>query len=253
MLCSIRYPSTTAQECARSASPARGAIATFVQQLKSDSKADLGIYWVAEILAVRGHNMASRIAVSLSLVLVLIVGVNAFGQTVALPQPVAVAKDAEGKVVTQVSGVTFEDSAGMALAILNVDGIPACFRITFEGLRACADSPLYFSEPNCTGDMFVKSPAITGIEAITHIKVVVIGPHQTLGTYRVFRSLPGPTVNINYDSYQTVYSGCINVPGGPILVNAAAEVLPNPLEGFHGPSDAYPDQEWTIEGGDLIH
>ena len=72
-----------------------------------------------------------------------------------------------------------------------------------------------------------------------------------MGTYRVFRSTSTQTANTPVLSYQVPNDVCHEDTASRVLV-PAEEVIPNPLEGFHGPTLANPERTWTIEGGDRI-
>ena len=175
-------------------------------------------------------------------------GANAFGQSLALPQPVAVVKDADGKVLGQLAGV----DGAHAIVVVNIEGVPGCFVVNTKGPKGYSPSnTLYFSGPGCSGSAYVLPQLELGIEEMTGVKFVVLGPDPTWGTYRVFRSTSNAPAMVDYASFQFTQMDCQDALGTSELVTAV-EVSPNPLGGFHGPTLANPEHTWTLTGGDRI-
>jgi len=192
--------------------------------------------------------MRIRIVTSLLMVVIALTAVPVSGQTTSMPMPGAVVKDADGKVVGQLSGV---DGGGDLEVILNIEGVPAAFDVFWWGLRSLGNRGVHFSESGCTGSAYVQPLFVAGIERLTQVKFVVLGPDPTQGTYRMFRSTSVTPAMVDVMSMQFANEDCQDGSNTFELVEAA-EVTPNPLEGFHGPTLAHPERTWTIEGGDRL-
>ena len=194
--------------------------------------------------------MKSLIVTLLVVVGLVATAMPAFAQTASLSVPVAVVKDADGKVVGQVVG--FRERP---LVMLDIDGGPGLFIARPYGLEAAEMGNgirrVYFSGPGCTGDAFVDPVFDSGLEEMTRATFVALGPDPDVGTYRVFRSTSTVTTPIVTLSQQQPNRGCEDIVDGGSKI-PAAEVIPNPLEGFHGPTLANPERVWTIVGGDRL-
>jgi hypothetical protein len=139
------------------------------------------------------------------------------------------------------------------MVMLSFDGVPGLFIARPWGLLASQFTfrVVYFSEPSCTGDPFLNEPIDAGLEEMTNTAFAVLGPDPDMGTYRVFRSTSTQPANTPVLSYQVPNDVCHDDAASRVLVTAE-EVLPNPLDGFHGPTTANPERVWTITGGDRI-
>ena len=201
--------------------------------------------------------MDSKIAVCLSLAMAALLGANAFGQTVALPQPVAVVKDADGKVVGQVVGfVPHSDLGFRPVVMLSIDGELGLFVVRTSGLERASAPRVYFSEPGCVGSAYLmasEGQPVLPIEDMTGVRFDVLGPDPSSGTYRVYRSTFPEPQWLPFLSSQYPGQECHDLPpGNSANLMSIEEMTPNPLAGFHGPTAANPERIWTIEGGDRI-
>jgi len=190
----------------------------------------------------------SRFVLCVSLAMICLFGASAFAQSVALPQPVAVVRDADGKVVAQVAGFT---DYVTPLVILHVEGVAAVFVARAFGLEAVNSERVFYSGLGCTGEMYLPQPSGQGIEELTNTKLSVLGPDPSTGTYRVFKSTSTTPENITTLSHHGTNQDCEDDTMNGQRVTAE-EVIPNPLAGFHGPTVANPERTWTIEGGDRL-
>lgn len=188
----------------------------------------------------------------LAVVVVLLSTQFAFAQSAAMPLPVAVVKDADGLVMAQVvdlgSAANPEDM--YPRIVLNVDGALAWFMVKpVEGLLTSGKT-IYFSLDGCLGDAAIDPPAATGFDSFSQTSFEVMGPDPFMGTYRLFRST-SPTPG-SFSSLSKWEDGQCQSKRGTVTTAPAEEVLPNPLEGFHGPTAAEPGRILTIAGGDRV-
>ncbi len=77
---------------------------------------------------------------------------------------------------------------------------------------------------------------------------VIIGPDDDLGTYRLYRSPPA-TSSGGFNSCLYPIGYCSSYNPGFSSLQVAEEVVPNPLDGFHGPTSANPERRLTLQGG----
>lgn len=176
----------------------------------------------------------------------------AFAQSVAMPLPVAVVKDADGLVMAQVvdlgSAPSPEDM--YPRIVLNVAGALAWFMVKpVEGLLTSGKT-IYFSLDDCLGATAIDPPTATGWDSFTQTSFEVLGPDPFMGTYRLFRSTSPATSTFSYLS-KWEDGACQNRRGNVATV-PAEDVIPNPLDGFHGPTVAEPGRVLTIAGGDRV-
>lgn len=176
----------------------------------------------------------------------------ALAQSVAMPLPVAVVKDADGLVMAQIVdlGSTSGAEEMYPRILLDLEGGPAWFMVKpVEGLLTSGKT-IYFSLDDCLGDAAIDPPAATGIESFTQTSFEVLGPDAIAGTYRVFRSTS--TMPASFSYFSKWEDGICDNKRGTVSPVPAEEVLPNPLEGFHGPTFAEPGRILTIAGGDRV-
>ena len=177
-------------------------------------------------------------------------------QSSELPVPQLVVRDADGKVMAQVSGFLRVSSSSMwPMVVIDVEGTPAFLvfqpyglidRVAFE--TSPSGGSVYFTDSDCTGMPLVNP--VGGLEAATGTHFGVAGPDPRTGEYVLFRSTSMTVITIATLSMWR--SGiCVNVVASGGL--QAEEVIPNPLDGFHGPTTAQPDRLLTISGGDRLH
>jgi hypothetical protein len=173
----------------------------------------------------------------------------AFAQSAALSVPLLVVKDADGKAVGQVVSIgnDFEPHV-----VLEIAGTPALFFVDPQyGLINAPYGSIYFSGSACSGDVYVNR--FNGVfEESTQVKVVVTGPDASTGTYRVYRSTSPVAESQSVLSYWSYATQSCQATTGTRDVLPAEEVLPNPLEGYHGPTAIEPGRVWTLEGGDSV-
>jgi hypothetical protein len=188
----------------------------------------------------------------IALVVVLLTSQFALAQSVAMPLPVAVVKDADGLVMAQIVdlGSTSGAEEMYPRILLEVEGGPAWFMVKpLEGLLTSGKT-IYFSLDDCLGDAAIDLPAATGIESFTQKSFEVVGPDAIMGTHRVFRSTSAPAGAFSH--FSKWEDGTCQNKRGTVTSAPAEEVVPNPLEGFHGPTVAEPDRILTIAGGDRL-
>jgi hypothetical protein len=165
--------------------------------------------------------------------------------------PVAVAKDADGKVVGQIAGVSRLTEEPMVF--LNVGGKFSVFVMFSWGLEGRIPT-VFFDSPGCMGTPYVKFSGNwgSGVWEFSE-RLATRGPDPVAGTYRVYRRASQPVYSENI--YSLWEGGECLAASGDLLDNLmlAEEVIPNPLGGFHGPTVAEPGRVWTIEGGDVVH
>lgn len=185
-------------------------------------------------------------------------------QSPELPVPNLVVKDADGKVMAQVVGFYREvdDNDYWPMVVIDVQGTPAILvfqpfglidRASFEILGG---GSVYFSGPDCTGTPYVNRVGEDWLEAAIGTQFGVGGPDAMTGEYKLYRSTTTTFIIADYYSfYRKDGSGCLTSSGqawdDPLL--PAEEVIPNPLEGFHGPTAANPERVLTLSGGDRLN
>lgn len=188
----------------------------------------------------------------IAIVVVVLSSQFALAQSVAMPLPVAVVKDSDGLVMAQIvdlgSAASAEDMYPRVL--LDVEGVMAWFMVKpIEGLLTSGKT-IYFSLDSCLGDAAIDPPTATGFDSFSQTSFEVFGPDPFTGTYRLFRSTSPTTSSFSYLSKWE--DGACESKRGTVTTAPAEEVLPNPLDGFHGPTVAEPARVLTITGGDRV-
>ncbi len=190
--------------------------------------------------------MKSFLLVAVAAVLFFAPTQNATAQSSESPVPLAVLKDADGKVIAPLA-----DIAGQ-IVMFNFGGITSIHVVdpTSGGLGQQDHSPIYFSGSNCTGSVyFLPGIGSTSYDTRNGSVTTILGPHPDYGTYQVFRTTTF-TGSLFVPLSRRSLGDCENLTrGSSYELIPATEVLPNPLEGFHGPTTANPARVLTIEGG----
>lgn len=193
----------------------------------------------------------SRSAVLLiALVLLFLTTPAAKAQSPEMPEPLLVLLDADGKPMVQVVGIPDYS----VFVLFDFDGAPARFSVLGNGVFY-SYSFVFFSEPNCVGEVYLSAPSSFGPwEMLTPRYFAIAGPHPDDGTYRVFRSTSldptQPTLASVWNNPTTGFGECVPYPGGgPYFFVPGEEILPNPLDGFHGPTVANPERKMSFKGG----
>jgi hypothetical protein len=167
-----------------------------------------------------------------------------------MPHPVAVVRDADGKVVGQIAGADWRESG--PVVFLNVGGKFSVFVLFPWGLEGRMRT-VFFDSPGCIGTPYVKFSGNwdSGVWKFSE-RLATWGPDPVAGSYRVYRRASQPVYSQNI--YSLWEGGECVAASGDLRDNLmlAEEVIPNPLGGFHGPTLAEPDRVWTIDGGDRI-
>ncbi len=192
--------------------------------------------------------MVRRIAVLILLGFSALFAQPVFAQSTVMPLPVATVLGADGKVMAQVVDLGTYDS--YPRVILKIAGATAAFTVMPERGWFYSAKVVYFTAGACSGVLAITPPASTGMDAITQTSHAVVGPDSSLGTYGVVRSTSTTPASFSPAS-QWASGECLAVTGSVTAVPAEA-VIPNPLEGFHGPTTAAPERVLTIEGGDYL-
>jgi hypothetical protein len=170
-----------------------------------------------------------------------------------MPLPHVVAVDGQGTAFGQVIQFTPAE-AYWPMVVLDVEGTPALLVIRPHGPvdtvanTSAGGETVYFTSAGCTGDPLVN-PA-TGFQEQVGTVFGVAGPDATLGTYRLYRSTTTTAVRTRIASAWA--NGACQDGSANISLLSAEEVLPNPLEGFVGPTVAVPDETWSVAGGTRI-
>lgn len=168
-------------------------------------------------------------------------------QTAVMPVPAAVAKDGDGKILGEIV------SDNPPTVIVNIDGAPVALEVTPTGpvAKTGADD-ISFTGDSCLGSAYVQAPSADW-EMLVGTKHIIVGPDETDGSYRVFRSTGDPEEWYTRESrYYQSSNSCDDTPSQLGFHLPAEEIIPNPLEGYHGPSISQPDRLWTVAGGTTI-
>jgi hypothetical protein len=193
--------------------------------------------------------MVQRTAVLMVLGLIALAAQPVLAQSTVMPLPGAVVLDADGKVIAQVVDLGTYDSYPRVM--LKIGDVTGAFTVMPERGWFYSAKVVYFSAASCTGVVVaITPPASTGMDAITQTSFAVVGPDQTLGTYAVYRSTSSTPASFSPAS-QWASGGCLDLTDSVTAV-PAEPVVPNPLDGFHGPTTAAPERVLTIEGGDWV-
>jgi len=166
-------------------------------------------------------------------------------QSPEMPEPLLVLLDVDGKPMVQVVDI----SGASVVVLFDFDGVPARFNIVPDG-HFMSGSGVYFSEPNCGGEMYLSSPQASAVwEWLTLAYFAIHGPNSDDGTYRVFRSTSLDPVALTPGSGLSLAGECVPAGGLFSALVPAEEILPNPLAGFHGPTVADPEPRMAVKGG----
>jgi hypothetical protein len=198
--------------------------------------------------------LRSFFPVAVSLVLLNTLSTAASAQTPEFPVPLAVVVDADGKAMVQV--VSLGDN-NLPKVLFNFDGVPAAFELDVENGQfehVNNTKRICFTESSCYGDMYIDPPYhAENLEKLTQTSFVIAGPDDSTGTYRVYRSTSPDEVGVWISSCWVdgdSLGWCMNsIAPTEVSMAPAEEILPNPLEGFHGPTLANRDRLLTIQGG----
>jgi len=175
---------------------------------------------------------------------------TAEAQSPEMPVPQLVLLDADGKPMAQVVGM----DSYTVYVLFDFDGVAARFSVIANGVFA-SYSVLFFSEPNCVGDVYLSAPHSFGPwESLTPRYFAIAGPSPDDGTYRVFQSTSldpvQPTLASVWSNPTSGFGECEPWGGGgPYVYAPGEEILPNPLAGFHGPTLANPERKMSFKGG----
>lgn len=200
------------------------------------------------------------LATALILVCALFIPVQSVAaQEAEMPVPNLVVKDADGKVMGQVSGFHSLTGQMFPFIVLSVEGkLVYLFFRTYGLIDRVASNhsgtggpSVYFSDFDCTGDAYVNHVSHTELEALSGNMYGVAGPDSITGEYKLYRSTTLDVTTLPLSS-KWERGSCINYGPQNTSSLAAEEVTPNPLSAFHGPTTAQPDRLLTISGGDRI-
>lgn len=166
-----------------------------------------------------------------------------------MPEPLAIVVDADGKPMVQVIGI--DDIEVRVLFEFDGDPVVSIFRFTRGSFSA---TDIYFSLDNCEGSVYLHTwYSNNPLDFQNQRRYEVYGPDHSSGTYRVFRTTAITTAEVTVESVLDVTSGtpfrCVDLAGHQVSLMEAEEMLPNPLDGFLGPTDANPERLLTVRGG----
>jgi hypothetical protein len=174
-------------------------------------------------------------------------------QSAVMPLPHVVSVDGQGTTFAQVIQFTPAD-AYWPMVVLDVAGTSALLVIRPHGPvdtvanASAGGETVYFTSAGCMGDALVN-PA-EGFQQQVGAVFGVAGPDATLGTYRLYRSTTMTAVRTRVASAWA--NGVCQDGTANVFLLPAEEMVPNPLEGYVGPTVAVPDQTWSISGGTRI-
>lgn len=186
------------------------------------------------------------LGVTVAVTAALVQSSTAAAQSAVMPLPVAVAKDGDGKVFGGIS------DCNPPTVMVEIDGVVNPFEIRADGPKALPfnQDEIMFQGENCSGDPYMVSVDASWYLQMTGVRLVVMGPDDIDGTYRVFRSTGSvQTIRTFESEYHQGSNTCEDVDAKQQVSVPAEEIVPSPLEGFHGPSLVHPDLRWTIDGG----
>jgi len=192
-------------------------------------------------------------------VILLIAGISIAGiseaQSPEMPEPLAIVVDADGKPMVQVVGFRYETIYIRVEVLFEFEGYPVLTVLNTEA--GCLDSGIrvFFLTDDCTGPAFLD--ATVSLSGNLHqVQYTIAGPDPSQGTYEVYKASTHPVAAIVPGSalyHQTTGDptwGCREITNGTVEITYFAEkVVPNPLEGFHGPTVANPERILTVKGG----
>jgi len=193
------------------------------------------------------------IRISFVVAVVTLLASTTAAQTAVMPLPQVVAVDGQGTAFSQVIQFTPSD-AYWPMVVLDLEGTSALFVIRPHGPvdtvanTSAGGETVYFTSAGCTGDALVNP--VEGFQQQVGTAFGVAGPDATLGTYRLYRSTTMTAVRTRIASAWA--NGVCQDGAANVFLLPAEEVVPNPLEGYVGPTVAVPDQTWSISGGTRI-
>jgi len=165
-------------------------------------------------------------------------------QSPEMPEPLAIVVDADGKPMVQVTAIVSDQIQ----VLFNFGGVLGVFNLYPDWGQFDNRNYVYFMDPDCEGDVYVSKNDVDNVARIQQQTFVIIGSDLTAGTYRVYRSTNYSTTSVSPSSWFSPDGSCFEL-GNTLDLLPAEEVLPNPLEGFHGPTLANPERLLTIKGG----
>ena len=186
----------------------------------------------------------------LMVVVLLVPKHQAAAQSPEMPEPLAIVVDADGKPMAQV--IDIEDF--QIRVLFSFDGVPARSSLNPYFGHFSGGGILYFSEDNCSGNAYLEfDSTINYLDFLNQQVFRIAGPDAVSGTYRVFRSTSMETSQVSVESgwedYPPYSGACNDIPATTHDLLPAEEILPNPLEGFHGPTVANPERLCRVKGG----
>jgi len=198
--------------------------------------------------------MRASLLTLLLVVVALVPNQQVVAQSPEMPEPLAIVVDADGKPMVQVISITSNETTSTVMVgvLFDFDGELDFFNVDLE-LGHFDNGPsqvVFFSGDNCTGDLFVNGPQQVHAALQLQTRHVIDGPDSGSGVYRVFRTTGQPPVSVLIESrWNIALSVCEDTSPTQLEKNPAEEILPNPLEGFHGPTTANPDRVLAVRGG----
>jgi len=187
--------------------------------------------------------MKSLACAAVLLILVLMPCQSVIAQTASMPIPSAVFTDGDGKV--------FGPTSDGLYTLLNVEGRVFKIQVSPQGPAILGGATFFYQDPGCSAQVwFALSDQSDGV---TYNQLAWIqGPDSVNGTYLLWMASETETPVIGMFYYIGTYSGTCDLMSTVLHCLPVYPADPNPLEGFHGPSVAYPNRYWTLEGGTMI-
>ena len=187
----------------------------------------------------------NRIAPCLvALALTVIITPLAEAQSPEMPAPLAILVDADGKPMVQVTAIV----SGHIQVLFNFGGVLGVFSLQPDWGLFDNQKSVFFMDPGCEGDIYVSKTLMDVVAMMQQQTFVIIGSDLSTGTYHVYRSTNYSTTSVTPSSWFSPDGSCFDIRGTRDLM-PAEEILPNPLEGFHGPTLDHPERLLTIRGG----
>ena len=170
-------------------------------------------------------------------------------QSPEMPVPGLVVKDADGKVMAQVFDLGSDPDAYTVRVVFNFQGWVAAFEVLGPSGVFRSTGQIVFTGTACSGSAYTRTEIRQELGEWSLQRLMIVGPDKGDGTYRVFRVTSTAWEAITPVTYYDATGECLDWSSGGIDGYPVGEVLPNPFEGFHGPTDANPERVLTIEGG----
>ena len=185
------------------------------------------------------------VAFALTVIITPLVG----AQSPEMPEPLAIVVDADGKPMVQVASIRAEE----VNVLFDFDGVSAGFELILQNGSFNGCCFVFFSDDNCLGDVYMSPWSENRVLEVSNQQgFAIAGPDATSGTYRVFRSTStsvSPTFPESVWNQTTILGTCLDINPDQINLLTAEEILPNPLDGFNGPTVANPERLLTVKGG----